>query len=280
MAVSLQFGGLELTAAPYNVQNVEGLIGLPDVDTSDVPRVGQSGLIAGRDFYRGRSVTITLDVYADTEAAYTAAVAALTTAFGYSMVAENPLTFTVPGVAGGNPAVWYCRTRKAAMGLPAGRLGSHSGEFVVELFGTDALKYGSTAHTQSLGINVGAGGFVWPLTWPLVWLGAGGGHGTIVTNLGNVAASPTVRLLGPLVNPKMTNLGTGQVVSLNLTINDGEFVDFDYAAKTVLLNGTANRYPNLLRAEWWTLAPGNTTVVLTADSGTGTAQITWRDSYL
>jgi len=48
-----------------------------------------------------------------------------------------------------------------------------------------------------------------------------------------------------------------------------------------MLNGTANRYPNLVRAEWWTLAPGNTTVILTADAGsTGSATITWKDSYL
>lgn len=281
MALSLVFGGVELNGRPYTVENVEGLVGLPDIDPSDLPKVGQSGMIRGRDFWRGRTVTILIDVYADDDASYTAAMSALTTAFGYSMTDDAPLTFTIPGVAGGQPAVWYGRTLKATQSLPLGQLGTHTGQFLVELHGTDPLKYGTTTHTVSLSINVGAGGFTWPLVWPLVWAGAGGGHGTVVTNAGNAPAAPVVRLIGPLVNPDITNLNTGQVISLNLTIALGEYVDIDFAAHSVLLNGTANRYPNLLRAEWFTLAPGNTTVVLTADSGsTGTAEITWKDSYL
>lgn len=281
MALSLVFGGLELNAAPYTVENLEGLIGLPAIDASDLPRIGQSGMVAGRDFYRGRSVTITVDVFADTEAAYTAAMTAITNAFAYSMSAETPLTFTIPGVAAGQPAIWNARTRRASMSLPTGAIGSRAGQYVVELFGTNALKLSAAAHTVSLSITVGSGGFTWPLLWPLIWVGATGGHGTVVNNAGNAPAAPQVRLVGPLVNPRLTNLETGQVVSLNLTISLGDYVDLDFAAHTVLLNGTANRYPNLLRAEWWTLAPGNTTVVLTGDGGsTGSAVITWRDSYL
>lgn len=281
MALSLAFAGLELNGRPYAVENVEGLIGLPDIDDSDQPLVGQSGMVKGRDFWRGRTVTITVDVYADDDASYSAAMAALTNAFGYAMSTEGALTFTIPGVAAGLPAVWYGRTRKATMGLPTGQLGSRTGQFIAELHGTDPLKYGTSAHTVSLSINVGAGGFTWPLTWPLVWVGAGAGHGTVIYNAGNAPAAPTIRLIGPLVNPDLTNLNTGQVVSLNLTISSGEFVDLDFAAHSVMLNGTANRYPFLVRAEWWTLVPGNTTVVMTADSGsTGTAQISWKDSYL
>lgn len=281
MVASVNYGGVELNAAPYAIEMLEGLVGLPDVDSTDLALVGQSGMIAGRDFYRGRTVTITISVYADNDASYTAAMAALSAAFGYSMTAQGPLSFTIPGVAAGAPSVWYGRTRRAAQSIPLGQLGTHSGQYVVELYGTDALKYGAAAHTASLSINVGSGGFTWPLTWPLIWVGAGGGHGTVINNAGNAPSAPTVRLIGPLVNPDLTNLNTGQVISLGMTVALGEYLDLNFAAHTVLLNGTGNRYPQLLRAEWWTLASGNTTVVLTADAGsTGTAQITWSDSYL
>jgi hypothetical protein len=281
MALSLAFAGLDLSGRPYAVENVEGLVGLPEIDDSDLPLVGQSGMVKGRDFYRGRTVTITVDVYADDDASYSAAMAALTNAFGYSMSTEAALTFTIPGVAQGQPATWLGRCRKASQALPTGQIGTHSGQFVAELFGTDPLKYGASSHSVSLSIVVGSGGFTWPLTWPLIWVGAGGGSGVVISNAGNAPAAPVVRLLGPLVNPDVTNQNTGQVVSLNLTVALGDFLDLDFAAHSALLNGTVNRYPSLIRAEWWTLAPGNTTVVLTADSGsTGTATITWKDSYL
>jgi hypothetical protein len=66
-----------------------------------------------------------------------------------------------------------------------------------------------------------------------------------------------------------------------MTIAVGDWVELDFANRTVLINGAVNRYPYLDEADWWEIAPGNTSVALSADVvEAGTAQISWRSGWL
>jgi hypothetical protein len=150
---------------------------------------------------------------------------------------------------------------------------------VVELFATDPHKYAYTPSSVVTSVETGLGGFSWPVSWPLTWPGVV--SETILTNLGNASVWPTVRFDGPLTNPGITNLNTGQTVSLAMTIAVGDWVELDFANRTVLINGAVNRYPYLDAADWWEIAPGNTSVALSADIvEAGTALISWRSGWL
>jgi hypothetical protein len=279
MVATVEYGGLSLDVDPYHVELIEGLVGTPDIRSSDHDRLARSGVVAGVDLYGGRAVTLTITVSADAGSTqFASAVDALATAFAAPQAQENALTVQIPGVSGGARVRLLVRPRKVALPLPAEYFVGVA-QAVVELFATDPLKYSDAATTITVTVSASPGGFVWPLTWPLVWAGSHSSS-VVVTNSGNAPTSPLVRLWGPLTNPSITNVTTGRTVSLTLTIVTGDYVDIDFAARTVLLNGTANRYPDLNLAQWWTLAPGNSSIALTADLGAGSADIVYRSAWL
>lgn len=127
-------------------------------------------------------------------------------------------------------------------------------------------------------------GFLVPFTAPFT-LG-GSTAGTVrVTNAGSVAAPWTGRLEGPLTDPVLTNLSTGERLAFTanggLTLAAGEFVDLASDGRSVLLAGTADRRLTLsLDSRWWSVAPGETDIELTADAGSGTFAVTWRSAWI
>lgn len=277
MVASVVYNFLSLDEEPYSIVSIEGLLGSPDIRSTDQPYVGRSGLAMGRDFYGGRTVTITLTVYAPDSDQFSFAVDALAAAFAAPRDNELSLTFTIPGVAAGLAARLLCRPRRVSLPIPSLYFNQQA-EAVIELFATDPKKYANSPSSFVVSVGVTAGGFAWPFTWPLTWPGSTA-SAAILTNLGNVPTYPNVRFDGPLTNPAITNLNTGQTVSLTISIATGDWVDLNFANRTVLINGAVNRYPYLDDADWWAIAPGNTTVALTADAGTGTALITWRSAW-
>jgi len=58
----LTFGG---NTSPYQILSVTGLEGVPTLRTQDDNRGYADGMFSGRDFYSGRSITITFNVFGD-----------------------------------------------------------------------------------------------------------------------------------------------------------------------------------------------------------------------
>ncbi len=104
-------------------------------------------------------------------------------------------------------------------------------------------------------------------------------------NEGTVAAPWEARIYGPMTNPELRNVTTGEkIVTSGLTVSAGDFLSYDSAARTVKLNGTVNKYADVtfLQTSWFGLIPG-----LNELSGRGTstnadtyATLTYRAAWL
>lgn len=126
------------------------------------------------------------------------------------------------------------------------------------------------------------GGRTYPRVYPLSY-GANTGTSQLVSNSGNVDTWPVTTIDGPITNPRLENVTTGQTLSLSIEVADGAFLEVDHSQRTVKLNGTASRYASLLSpVQWWPLVPGINAIRLGADtSGAGAqALVSWSDANL
>jgi hypothetical protein len=167
-------------------------------------------------------------------------------------------------------------------------------KFTIQLAALDPFKYSTTLQSASVGLpSAGSGGLNWTapgLNWTapgLDW-GTPTMGGTIsLTNAGLAEAWPTFTIstgANALVNPKITEQSTGRQLAYNGTLLAGDTLVIDTSpnARTVLLNGVADRRPFLTKAEWFPIpAKGSTAAVFTADVFSATALLLaeWRNTY-
>jgi hypothetical protein len=120
---------------------------------------------------------------------------------------------------------------------------------------------------------------VWPLVWPLAW-GEGFSGVAQVSNQGNFSALPVWTVQGPVTSPRLEHVTSARTVTLSgLTLAAGEFVVVDFAARTVLLMGTASRY-HTFTGDWWVLDPGVNEIRYAAAAGAGSATLSYRHAWI
>lgn len=116
---------------------------------------------------------------------------------------------------------------------------------------------------QSIDAVAGAtgtgGGLSSPLVSPLA-SGQGATAQALAENQGNRDAWPVYVLTGPLTNPTITNLSTGEalVLTYDLAAGDQLVIDSNPRRRTIKLNGTGNRYSalNFAASSWPRLLGG------------------------
>lgn len=86
----------------------------------------------------------------------------------------------------------------------------------------------------------GGGGGTYPTTYPFMYGESSGGL-AVVQNPGTVETPPLVRVYGPVTSPRYVLVSTGQQVKLVGEIGAGDYVEVDHDARTVKLNGSADR---------------------------------------
>lgn len=149
-----------------------------------------------------------------------------------------------------------------------------------DLLAHDHAIYSTAEKTVTLN-PAALGGFSLPVTLPFSFSGGEDGTET-ATNAGNMDTYPTIRLTGPLTNPRIENITTGRGLQLNLTVNAGSYVDIDMKNKTIVQAGVTNRIAAMTDdSKWFWLQSGANTLTLnTSVSGeAGNAVVTWRDAY-
>lgn len=280
MTAAVEFNGLSLDEDPYHLDTVEGLLGSPQIRTTDLTRVARDGMVAGRDYYSGRTVTLTVNITAQDITVFGAAVAAFAEAFAAPAADEAPLSFTIPGVASSTAARLNVRPRKMAIPL---QTAYHQGvgTAAVELFATDPLIYSDAETSENIDLAQDPGGLEFDLVFDAVF-GGGGSYGVAtLTNSGNALAPAQIRINGPVTNPTVRNVTTDQSLAFTATIASGDYLDVDTAARTVLLNGTADRYSYLTTPQWWGLQPGTNEIRYFADiTSASTTTVTFRSAWL
>ncbi len=95
-------------------------------------------------------------------------------------------------------------------------------------------------------------------------------------------SAPIIRFYGPLQNPIIYNNTTGLALGLQATLVSGDGINVYMADRTVIQGTSTNRMGYLMgNSRFWTLAPGENSISLSADvADAGLATITWRSAYL
>lgn len=249
---------------------IDGLDDLPEVEDGNQRRARAHGSVLGPLFATTRVVTLSATMKAAT-AAKVAAVKAATTIVS----AEQPVVIAVDG------SVYRINGRVVRRRIPRSEEFQRGiARMTVQWEATDPRIYSNTLQSGTTGVGSVSGGLSLPH-------GFAHGFGTATagtiatTNDGNTAAPWTATLTGPLTSPSISLVGGDGVLTLNgFVLADGDTLEFDSLARSVLLNGSASRLGSLTERAWFDLPIGSESVQLTAGSGTGSLTLRWRDTWL
>ncbi|MDX3224567.1 hypothetical protein [Streptomyces sp. ME19-01-6] len=107
-----------------------------------------------------------------------------------------------------------------------------------------------------------------------------------ITNYGNVSTWPSIRVHGPIANPRIWNTVTGRVLELGLSLRAGEWVEMETRPGTcwVLRNGKVNVANDLTprsRLDLFAIPRGRSETGWSGDdpTGTGRLEMSWRSAY-
>lgn len=138
------------------------------------------------------------------------------------------------------------------------------------LYATDPLVYGAETFGATTLAGIGAGtGLVYPLAYPLDYgVPPGVTPGAItLPNDGTGTYWPRLRIDGPVPNPAVTLVETGDTIRYAGTLTAGQWLDIDCGNRRVLLNGSVSvRHLVLSTGRWLAIPPGGGSVTWTADA--------------
>lgn len=277
----IEFRGL-LTGGESDIAlvQIEGLVDLPPVRSADQILLRRHGAHPGDDFSDVRSIVVTYELHSATAAGFADLVSDLQQAFSPGGV-EIPFVFQIPGVAGGAKALIWARAKRRQ--LPVNLDWFYRQPLAtIELVATDPLLYSASESSGATSLPSAGGGLTFPATAPLTF-GAVSTGGTIsAVNSGSFDTDITLRIDGPVTNPRVESLTAGKTIAVNITLATGEYLVIDTKARTVLLNGTASRYSSLdTSSRWFTLAPGTNEITFRASTPTvATLAAVWRSAWL
>ena len=110
---------------------------------------------------------------------------------------------------------------------------------------------------------------------------------TDIDNQGDAPNYPQrIRINGPWTSAMtITNVTTGQALTLLSSKTVGQWVEVDFLNKTVVNNAGGNEYSTIsfTQTAWWELQPGINSIkhqAFSAPGGTTTMDIDWRDAWL
>lgn len=262
---------------PWRLTSVSGL-GIPDLRTSDSPRPIDHGEFPGLDLLEGRTIRLELRVHAASPTELRTRLDELKQAWAPADAdaTERSVPLTIRVVERENIA--YGRPRR--MSLETDDTLFDLARALVEYRATDPRLYAAAESTVSVSPPVASAGRTYDLTFDRAY-GAGTSGIVTATNAGNFGTRPVWEIDGPLTNIDLENVTANKTVSIGIDLLSGETLTVDFQERTVLL-GTASRY-NLVTSgasDWWELAPGDNDLRLGADSGSGSATVTWRSAWL
>lgn len=152
-------------------------------------------------------------------------------------------------------------------------------EFAFELIAADPVKYAvdpmerTDGSTEDVTITSGSAsiGRGYPRNYDtstdnLREYGTTGAPNSVQTrNEGNYSTPPVLRIDGPVTNPRIELVETGQLMEFLTSLQLGEYLLIDVKEKTVLLNGATSRRGTMtFGSDWFMLPPGVSTLKMSA----------------
>lgn len=270
----LQLGDLTLDVSDNDaIVSIEGLE-TPEVRTNDIDRPLTHGQFMGFDYMSGRTITVQFEIIGDDKDDYKTRIRKV----------EKEL---VPGKD--TTMVWtdaFDEVRRAKVRIRRRNMKTDQNYFngfatyTVELRSSDPRLYGDQVDasvaqfqtTTSGGLRFGGTTPQFPLTFTVGSTLAGS---ITLSNNGNFETPTVVRMYGPVVNPRITNVTDGKFLQVNTTLSTtADWVEVDMDAKTILSSTGSSLYGfKTDSSEWFGLKPGETVVTYTSTSSTGSPKM-------
>jgi len=277
---SLAFNGFVFGGgnSPYQVLQIDGLEALPDLRVQDSDRGYQDGMFSGRDFFSGRTITVTMQILSGNGLTAQANFNLLRAALQPQQTGTTPLQFQLSG--GENLQYINARVRKAISTIdPDYTYGKIKAQF--EFFCPDFRYYDNTTQTATMAVTQPLGR-TYNRTYNLTFGGGSQTQTATITNNGDTTTYPIITIYGPIINPVVGSTTSGQNLSFNYTMGQSDIIVIDLQNKTVLLNGNPARNLLLGSSQWFAAPPGTSLYYFT---GTGTtigqtsATVQWNNAY-
>lgn len=272
---SAEFGGVVMfgdgTNAGWIIESCVGAGSLGRFRGDRVEIPGRHGAVAsGRDLLVSNTVEFELG-YVDTPALAEEACVALAAAWApRGDVAELTIRKAASErVLLGRPA--SVAVDDALLGVGAARA-----RCVFEQL--DPLSYAAVWQRVSLALAPLTGGFVTPLVTPLVTTTAGGARDASVVVEGSAATPWLLQIVAsvPLVGAFLSFDGV-PVVTIAGELPAGSVALLDSRTGSLTVDGYLR--PVAFGSSWSALSPGGHTVSLRAQSGSASAELSWRDAF-
>lgn len=279
------FNGLTWGAGTdIQVTGITGLRGMPSIRSGDVAKARRNGSFPGQNFFDERVAVFDLNVFggaipsgATVEQTLTGMAAAFQNI--EDPAAQLPLATMLPGWA--EPRTLTCRPTGYTLGIDT-NYQFNDVKVAVQFTASDPLIYGFTLKSVSTGLPSPTAGLQFNVTFPAVF-GASTGGSMQVANNGLYPTPPVFIINGPVKNPLVSLVATGQFFGVQLTLTATDQLVIDMNARTVTLNGTASRYNAALTgSSWFALPVGTSTIgVQSKDATAVAAQFTcqYRDAW-
>jgi len=155
--------------------------------------------------------------------------------------------------------------------------------FSVPLIAVDPRIYGTNSKTATTNYPSTSGGLEWSATWPVTWDATVTSGQMVLTNEGDSPAPVLWRIDGPVTDPMVVDLATGDRMRVNLDIPAGDWITIDTATHRVLYRGEqgATRRSKW-SGRWLGVNPGSHQFGLSATTGDPAAELTatYRDTWI
>ncbi|MFV2094818.1 hypothetical protein ACFHW1_04915 [Micromonospora sp. LOL_014] len=263
---------------PYNLSPDSNPLALAARATQTGARAWANGSWSGVEWADERAIPLRLMIQAQP-----ASTAGWLTAWQQLAAAMAPSHTDVPlrWALGGVERLMWVRPRMAEPDLHL--IADGRGRVRLGLVALDPLVYAGDESSDSTGLPVWSGGLTAPFTVP-VTIGATRSSGAMtVVNSGTADVGLILRVDGPAVTPRVTLVpatGDPQVLTVDIELGTGQWLDIDTRARTVLLNGTSSRR-GVASGDWPIVPPGTSELRYDAAqyNGTSTLTATWRSAW-
>lgn len=270
------FGG---GSSVYQVTSVEGLESLPGIRNQDDNRGYFDGMFSGRDFLGGRTIVVNLLVLGgnglSAQANFNLLQQALlpqqsgTTVLQFQMSPADGLQFV------------NARVRARATSIDP----NYTYGYIVSqvtFFCPDPNYYDNTLQSQTMTYSAPLGR-TYPRIYPLTFGGGSQTQTVNITNAGWGTSYPTITIQGPVTNPIIGNLTTGQALNFNYTMGTSDTFVIDLLNRTILLNGSPARNLLLGSSQWFAAPPGTSQYYFSGSVttyGVTNAKVQWNNAYI
>jgi Siphovirus-type tail component, C-terminal domain len=271
-------GVVDTQGTTWYLTKLEGWQGSPAPRTSLVARTGGHGSFDGPAYLDTRAITIEGTAVCVDRISTWRARDIIASVCGDPSLGLATLVVTQTGYGARRAAVRRTNDVKTESMAPG------AFRWSIILVAPDPRRYADTPSSAAIGLpQVGSGGLVFPLVFPLTFGSGTSGGQLLLTNNGTMATWPAWDILGPVTGPVITNLDTGERLAFDpaFDVPAGQHLLIDPDAKTVFMAGVSRR-DRLFIAEWFDIDPGSVNVRFSSAAGADPAALltaTWRDAW-